>query len=331
MLELKSKNGDKMVESNDDIEFSERDLALIEALRKVKKKKRRKFILLLIFVTMIIGSVSIYVIEHPRELLFLKSENVTVELGNDVLVKPQGYLDKDKTDEDAYKNAQLTASILKQVDNYTIVDNKTIISKGKNYLDVGKYSFEISYLSQSKKVNINVVDTVKPVFEVFNTQVEVEAETKEIKWADYYQASDLTDVQIKVDDSEVDLNKAGTYKITVTATDANGNFISKNAKVKVKEKPKPEPTPTPAPAQNTTPNYNNSSSNNAPAQPAAPAVPAAPAPDTSHGTEYFMFDSGYDFDSAYGACVSAMNSHGSGSCTPTTDAEGTYTGYVLNY
>lgn len=331
MLELKSKNGDKMVESNDDIEFSERDLALIEALRKVKKKKRRKFILLLIFVTMIIGSVSIYVIEHPRELLFLKSENVTVELGNDVLVKPQDYLDKDKTDEDAYKNAQLTATILKQVDNYTVVDNKTIISKGKNYLDVGKYSFEISYLSQSKKVNINVVDTVKPVFEVFNTQVEVEAETKEIKWADYYQASDLTDVQIKVDDSEVDLNKAGTYKITVTATDAKGNFISKNAKVKVKEKPKPEPTPTPEPAQNTTPNYNNSSSNNAPAQPAAPAVPAAPAPDTSHGTEYFMFDSGYDFDSAYNACVAAMNSHGSGSCTPTTDAEGFYTGYVLNY
>ena len=160
MLELKSKNGDKMVESNDDIEFSERDLALIEALRKVKKKKRRKFILLLIFVTMIIGSVSIYVIEHPRELLFLKSENVTVELGNDVSVKPQDYLDKDKTDEDAYKNAQLTATILKQVDNYTVVDNKTIISKGKNYLDVGKYSFEISYLSQSKKVNINVVDTV---------------------------------------------------------------------------------------------------------------------------------------------------------------------------
>ena len=330
MLELKSKNGDKMVESNDDIEFSERDLALIEALRKVKKKKRRKFILLLIFVTMIIGSISIYVIEHPRELLFLKSENVTVELGDDVSVKPQGYLDKDKTDEDAYKNAQLTASILKQVDNYTVVDNKTIISTGKNYLDVGKYCFEISYLSQSKKVNINVVDTVKPVFEVFNTQVEVEAETKEIKWADYYQASDLTDVQIKVDDSEVDLNKAGTYKIAVTATDANGNFISKNAKVKVKEKPKPEPTPTPAPAQNTTPNYNNSSSNNVPVQPVAPQP--APQPQQSHGTQYFMFSDGYiDGDAAYNACVAAMNSHGSGSCTPTTDAEGTYTGYVLNY
>lgn len=319
MLELKSKNGDKMVESNDDIEFSERDLALIEALRKVKKKKRRKFILLLIFVTMIIGSISIYVIEHPRELLFLKSENVTVELGDDVSVKPQGYLDKDKTDEDAYKNAQLTASILKQVDNYTVVDNKTIINTGKNYLDVGKYCFEISYLSQSKKVNINVVDTVKPVFEVFNTQVEVEAETKEIKWADYYQASDLTDVQIKVDDSEVDLNKAGTYKITVTATDANGNFISKNAKVKVKEKPKPEPTP----------NYNNSSSNNVPVQPVAPQP--APQPQQSHGTQYFMFSDGYNGDTAYNACVAAMNSHGSGSCTPTTDAEGFYTGYVLNY
>ncbi len=323
-----------MSESRDNIEFSERDLALIEALHKVKKKKRRRIILALTIITTVIVLCGTYIIQHPKELLFLKNEEVTIELGDEVSIKPQDYLAKDKTDEDAYENAQLTSTIMKKPDSYTIVDNKTIVSKGKNYLDVGKYNFEISYLSQSKKVIVNVVDTVKPVFEVFNTQVEVEAETKEIKWADYYQASDLTDVQIKVDDSEVNLNKAGTYKITVTATDANGNSISKNAKVKVNEKPKPEPTPTPAPAQNTTPSNNNTTNNatnnGSSAAQAAPAAPAA-VPNVSHGTEYFMFDSGYDFDSAYGACVAAMNSHGSGSCTPITDAEGTYTGYVLNY
>jgi len=325
-----------MSESRDNIEFSERDLALIEALHKVKKKKRRRLILVLTIITTVIVSIGVYIIKHPKELLYLKNEEVTIELGDEVSIKPQDYLDKEKTDEDAYKNAQLTSKIMKNLDSYTIADNKTIVSKGKNYLDVGKYVFKITYLSQSKQIEINVIDTAKPVFEVFNKQVEFEAGTKKIDWNDYYKATDLTDVTISVDDSKVDLDNAGTYKIVVTATDANGNKVSNNAEVKVKEKPKPEPTPTPEQSQPIVPNYNNSSSSNNSNSNntyVAPAAPAAPATDSnvSHGTEYFMFDSGYDFDSAYGACVAAMNSHGSGSCTPTTDAEGTYTGYVLNY
>lgn len=322
-----------MEEERDNIEFSANDLALIQALRKVKRKKRRRFVFILLLMTVIIACTGIYLIKHPKQLLFVKNDTVTIELGNSVSIKPQDYLDKNKTDEDAYKNCQLTSSILKNQDEYTVTDDKKIVSKDKNYLNVGEYKFKITYLSQSKTITVNVVDTTKPVFEIFTKTIEVEAETKEIKWTDYYQATDLTDVKIDVEDSDVDLNKAGTYKIKVTATDIDGNSVTKNAEVTVKEKPKPTPTPTPepvVPAQNNNNSYsNNNQSNNNYVAP-APA-PAAPVQQESHGTEYFMFDSGYDFDSAYGACVASMSAHGSGSCTPITDAEGTYTGYVLNY
>lgn len=322
-----------MEEERDNIEFSANDLALIQALRKVKRKKRRRFVFILLLMTVIIACTGIYLIKHPKQLLFVKNDTVTIELGNSVSIKPQDYLDKNKTDEDAYKNCQLASSILKNQDEYTVTADKKIVSKGKNYLNVGEYKFKITYLSQSQTITVNVVDTTKPVFEIFTKTIEVEAETKEIKWTDYYQATDLTEVKINVDDSNVDLNKAGTYKIKVTATDIDGNSVTKNAEVTVKEKPKPTPTPTPepvAPAQNNNNSYtNNNQSNNNYVAP-APA-PAAPVQQESHGTEYFMFDSGYDFDSAYGACVASMSAHGSGSCTPITDAEGTYTGYVLNY
>lgn len=318
-----------MEEERDNIEFSANDLALIQALRKVKRKKRRRFVFILLLMTVIIACTGIYLIKHPKQLLFVKNDTVTIELGNSVSIKPQDYLDKNKTDEDAYKNCQLTSSILKNQDEYTVTADKKIVSKDKNYLNVGEYKFKITYLSQSQTITVNVVDTTKPVFEIFTKTIEVEAETKEIKWTDYYQATDLTEVKINVDDSDVDLNKAGTYKIKITATDIDGNSVTKNAEVTVKEKPKPTPEPV-APAQNNNNSYtNNNQSNNNYVAP-APA-PAAPVQQESHGTEYFMFDSGYDFDSAYGACVASMSAHGSGSCTPITDAEGTYTGYVLNY
>lgn len=322
-----------MEEERDNIEFSANDLALIQALRKVKRKKRRRFVFILLLMTVIIACTGIYLIKHPKQLLFVKNDTVTIELGNSVSIRPQDYLDKNKTDEDAYKNCQLTSSILKNQDEYTVTTDKKIVSKDKNYLNVGEYKFKITYLSQSQTITVNVVDTTKPVFEIFTKNIEVEAETKEIKWTDYYQATDLTEVKINVDDSDVDLNKAGIYKIKVTATDIDENSVTKNAEVTVKEKPKPTPTSTPepvAPAQNNNNSYtNNNQSNNNYIAP-APA-PAAPVQQESHGTEYFMFDSGYDFDSAYGACVASMSAHGSGSCTPITDAEGTYTGYVLNY
>lgn len=68
----------------------------------------------------------------------------------------------------------------------------------------------------------------------------------------------------------------------------------------------------------------------------ASGCPATPASgggggSTSHGTQYFMFSDGYDFDSGYNACVAAGAAHGSYSCQPIQNSDGIYTGYQLSW
>lgn len=63
-----------------------------------------------------------------------------------------------------------------------------------------------------------------------------------------------------------------------------------------------------------------------------PAAPApSPSPSQSHGTQYFMFSDGYDFNSGYNACVAAGSAYGTYSCQPIQGADGIYTGYMLTY
>ena len=52
---------------------------------------------------------------------------------------------------------------------------------------------------------------------------------------------------------------------------------------------------------------------------------------SSHGSEYFMFTSGYDIDTAYNTCVIRGKQYSSYSCVPLKNDEGLYTGYRLDY
>lgn len=51
----------------------------------------------------------------------------------------------------------------------------------------------------------------------------------------------------------------------------------------------------------------------------------------AHGSEYFMFSSGYDIDTAYQACVIRGKQFSSYSCVSLKDDEGFYIGYRLDY
>lgn len=79
----------------------------------------------------------------------------------------------------------------------------------------------------------------------------------------------------------------------------------------------PEPTPVPTPAPTPVP------STPAP----APVTPSKPADSAS--VKHFAFSDGYTMDSAYNACVAAGTAHGSYSCTPYMNNDGTYAGYEL--
>lgn len=69
-----------------------------------------------------------------------------------------------------------------------------------------------------------------------------------IEWGDEFELSDLcTSESELLYTGSVNTKKAGNYKLTVTATDADGDMAIVNTTVNVKSEPTPEPTSTPEP------------------------------------------------------------------------------------
>ena len=75
----------------------------------------------------------------------------------------------------------------------------------------------------------------------------------------------------------------------------------------------------------------NQSTNTCEIQPIINPGGSQPGGSNNHGSEYFMFTSGYDIDTAYQACVIRGKQFNSYSCVPLKNEEGLYTGYRLDY
>lgn len=105
-------------------------------------------------------------------------------------------------------------------------------------LQVGEYTLKINYADDEAPLQLPVTikDTVAPEFKDFKEKVSVDyGYDKDL--TKLFSAEDLADVAIRID-GEVDTKKAGDYKVTVIAEDANGNKTKKECTITVKEKPK---------------------------------------------------------------------------------------------
>lgn len=105
-------------------------------------------------------------------------------------------------------------------------------------LQVGEYTLKINYADDEAPLQLPVTikDTVAPEFKDFKEKVSVDyGYDKDL--TKLFSAEDLADVAIRID-GEVDTKKAGDYKVTVIAEDANGNKTEKECTITVKEKPK---------------------------------------------------------------------------------------------
>lgn len=147
--------------------------------------------------------------------LNVKEENVTVEYGEEVSVKPEDYLSNDK-------------DVLSEVEVSTDIENED----GKTYPSVGEYEITFSYEKQEAKVDVAVTDTTAPKFIDFKDTADTYLNNK-VDFASIYTAEDLSEVKITYDDSKVDYAVAGTYTATVTATDSAGNTETKEVTVNV--------------------------------------------------------------------------------------------------
>ena len=152
-----------------------------------------------------------------QEQMNVKKEELTFEYGEVIPTDVQNYLDNS----DDY---------LKETVMKGIPQNE----KGKEYPSVGEYFLTLSHDKESMKVKVNIKDTTAPVFTDKNTAVTVENGKKIEK--NIFKATDLSPVEIKVEDSQVNYDKAGNYTVKVKATDKYNNTAQKEVKLTVKEK-----------------------------------------------------------------------------------------------
>ncbi len=137
------------------------------------------------------------------------------------------------------------------------IDTKKIVYKDATYPEVGVYPIKIKFTLNNKpkedKFFLQVVDSVAPTFSQFEQSISIPYGTKDYDFSKHYIASDLSGVRVEVDQSQINEQVAGTYPITITASDPYDNKLSRQASVTVEEKPKPEISQPPV-INNPTPN-----------------------------------------------------------------------------
>ena len=125
------------------------------------------------------------------------------------------------------------------------------INSNVNTNSLGNY--EIKYTLNFEKINkqkqltrkVSIVDKTKPTLTVEGKK-EITKQVGDTFTTPKYKAIDNADgnitSKVKIN-SNVDMNKAGTYKVSYTVADNSGNKVTKTIKVIVKEKPKPKEEP----------------------------------------------------------------------------------------
>ena len=152
-----------------------------------------------------------------KEKMELKNNSFTVEYGNAISDKAEDYL---KNSEEFLKNIK--------------VENLPKNEKDKEYPSIGEYEIVLKTDNQKEVVKVSVKDTVAPEFKDLKEKYEIEYGSKiDLK---QFSATDLSKIELSLDDSKVNYKKSGTYKAVVTAKDESENEIKKEISIVVKER-----------------------------------------------------------------------------------------------
>ena len=173
----------------------------------------------------------------PQDKLhFLNEEPVTVELGSDLDLTLENYLDTSELSEEDLDNITIKlVSAIKNSEGKIDPNAKEVESKE---LGFGSKAILITLNDEQEVIDVIVKDTTKPEFTKTKDEYEITEGDKLPDIKKDFEAKDLSDVTMSVDTDEVKNDKAGEYKATVTATDTSGNKTEHEVTITVKEKPK---------------------------------------------------------------------------------------------
>ncbi len=155
----------------------------------------------------------------------------TVELGEPVSLKASDYLleqpsqtvlDEITVDSDLMTNSKY---------NYNAF-SETVSTANKDFLETGTYTINLNYKGQKYPVTLTVKDTVMPEFVSPAAVVTIPKGTTNFDFSKVYRTTDKDTVTLSVD-GDFDVNKVGTYPITLIATDKSGNSNSLEVTINV--------------------------------------------------------------------------------------------------
>lgn len=157
--------------------------------------------------------------------------NRQMELGEPVYLRPETFLNANA--EEDFEDYRIESCLMDDAAHFTFDKaTKKVTTKGKEYLEAGKYEIELSKGKHTETVDFKVTDTKAPDFLSFSKKIYIEQYATNVDLAKYWKAKDLSDAVIHVE-GEVDFDTAGTYIVQVIARDKFGNEKKEEAEVNI--------------------------------------------------------------------------------------------------
>lgn len=178
------------------------------------KSKKGIFILSSILVGISIG---VYFLLRDTTVLEIKKQTVIFEYGDKVELTARDLLKN--TDKDVLMNTKIESNLETE--------------KDKEYPKLGRYQATLSYENEELKINIEIKDTKAPNFNSCNSVEFIKG--TDFDYSKYIIATDLQIVNYTWQKETVDIHTVGEYTMTVLASDASNNEVTKEIKVQVLE------------------------------------------------------------------------------------------------
>lgn len=305
-----------------------------KAHAEVQRKKATNLLLKIIILVIVIGGmIGGYFFRNywnsknqTLEIEFIQDDEEPIKVEYGTTFIPMNYI------KDYSKGEDITLVLPEEVDTTTI-GKQTLI-----------FTISNAVKSITKELEIEVVDDIAPTITLNTKEVTLTRGEDKFSYKEYLSSAtdnvdgDLTEsVTASKSNSKKDSNT-----ITYSVIDANGNEGTAKLKINWVD---PKPTPTPivvekpvyigggsnssssSSSNSGTSNYSNSNSSSNYSNNSGNTTTTTTT-EKAHGSSSYYSS---DMDADYGACVAAMNSMGYGSCTPTENADGVYTGYIFSY
>lgn len=165
----------------------------------------------------------------------LKVKPVTIELGEEVVLDPELFVQSKKN----ISKLSLDSELLTSDDFDYNEDHKTVVSKDKNHLAVGTYTIKISGGGLKGTTTLEVVDTKAPTIKGESVITHsIYSEIPDLE--SLYTVEDLSNFTKSIDASAVNWNEPGEYEVKIDAEDEYGNKKSMAVKVVVEGYAEPE-------------------------------------------------------------------------------------------